>query len=323
MIKISQLNVPITLDCNLHCKYCFREFFQKPQALPALSEDMKEFLRNRSGGLVTLSGGEPLIHFDRVKEIFSYVPDSTGKSIITNGTLLTPEIVEYVNKNNIEILLSHDGVGTKFLRGVDVLQNKTICNLLHGVKKLRISSVATKFNTDVWENFFYIAKQLKRVDFGYFSGPFMDTEKTHYLIDGFDYDTYVDTLFQFTRSPYRIVVKKERKTKCIGFSVLLDGTICSNIDVSTCYGTIFDSFASCRDRLIEFGHMDYCLKTKCKHNDHCRFLPQGATEHSCKCRQMIMDRFYMPEYLNEVTEYVKQNLSDIEKKYGWDKKYLM
>ena len=323
MIDMSELNIPITLDCNLRCKYCFRDSFERPERLPDLSDDMITFLKTRTRGRVTLSGGEPLTHFDKVQEIFSYVPDTVFKSIITNGTLLTSEIVEYVNKNNIEVLLSHDGVGTKFLRGVDVLEDESKRKLIHDIKNFRVSSVATKYNEDVWANYFYIAKKIGRADFAYFSGPLMDTEHTRYLIEGFDYDTYINTLFQFILSRYRTGGKKRRVNKCIGFSVLLDGTICGNINVSAKYGTIFDNFADCKDKAVKMGDIDFCVKSGCKHNAYCRFLPQGATEHSCKCRRMILDREHSLDYIKETSEYVKNHMDEIEKKYGWDSKYLV
>ena len=69
MLKLDRVCVPLSLDCNLHCKYCYRDR-EKLDKIPEFTEDMKEYLRNLSPEwceAVVASGGEPLMHFDKVK----------------------------------------------------------------------------------------------------------------------------------------------------------------------------------------------------------------------------------------------------------------
>lgn len=322
MVGIKVFNMPITLDCNLHCKYCFRDSFERIK-VPELSSEMVGFLRSLEGkGCVTITGGEPLIYFDKVKKIFSYVSKGIKKEIITNGTLLTPEIVDYLNENDVHVVLSYDGPETKFLRGVDVLETRHMRGVIRNIRSLKVSSVATTYNTDVWLNFFDVAKKLGRLDFEYFSGPLMDDKFNHYLVDGFDYETYVSTLIQFTRSKFRISRMGKRIKRTYGFSILPNGVVCGNTKIGARYGTIFDTLESCEKSAIESGDLNYCMNTNCRHNGYCRFIPQSASEHSCKCRSMIMEREQNEDYIRSVDKYLEMHLEDIIAKYGWDPKFV-
>ena len=128
------------MDCNLHCKYCFRDN-KRIDKVPEFTPDMIECLKNLSPEkckIATATGGEPFLRFDKVKEYFSYVHKDIPKKIISNCTLLTQEIVDYINENNIELQVSHDGSITKFLRGVDIFEDGI------GVKKNHILEEETE-----------------------------------------------------------------------------------------------------------------------------------------------------------------------------------
>ena len=63
-----------------------------------------------------VSGGEPLLNFDiirQVKEISYILYKETNKPLemwlCTNGTSFTPEILEFLDKNHINIGISIDG----------------------------------------------------------------------------------------------------------------------------------------------------------------------------------------------------------------------
>ena len=104
MIKLNRVCVPLTLDCNLHCKYCYRD--RERLDIPDFSDDMKAYLCQLSPDwceAVIASGGEPLLHWDKVKELFSYVPHNVHKKIMSNCLLLTEDIVSYINDNEIEL----------------------------------------------------------------------------------------------------------------------------------------------------------------------------------------------------------------------------
>ena len=329
MLKLQRVCVPLSLDCNLHCKYCYRDK-EKLEKIPEFTEDMKKYLGQLSSDwceAVVASGGEPLLHWDKVKELFSYVPEKVHKKVMSNSLLLTQEIVDYLNQNNIELHTSHDGAMTQFLRGYDILADNNIHNLLKQVKLLRVYCVTTKYNNDVWECYFDTVKRLGRLDFQYDSFAMYDTSSQHDLIDGFDYEKWFKTYTEVRCMPrlYKFLLpwyngrslSNQTKINCrpCGLNVLPDGTVCGMIRVCSVYGSIHTkSYEDCYNKLVSLGETDYCIKTNCKFKDTCKYPPQCTSEHICKCRKMIMER-WNPEFIQQVSKYVKENFEEIVKKY--------
>ena len=321
MIEFGGICVPITMDCNLHCKYCFRDN-RRIDKVPEFTPDMIECLKNlfpEKCKIATATGGEPFLRFDKVKEYFSYVHKDIHKKIISNCTLLTQEIVDYINDNNIELQVSHDGSITKFLRGVDIFEDEKKLDLVRQIKNLKVSSVTTKYNVDIWENFFYIVKKLKRIDIDYGAGLLYDNPFNRDLIEGFDYKTWFITWIQFQCSPYKIKHKVLPEKRPLCFDVLPNGIVCGNLDICANYGSIHsESMDVLVKNLTESGAFDYCVRTGCKYIKNCRFPCQGASDHICRCRKMIMD-FSIPKNIRMIHLYLDKHLSEIEEKYGYVK----
>lgn len=82
----------LTNQCNLRCKACFQNRKYKKGTLTKeqwidLSEKLPKFSR------ITITGGEPLL-LPSFKEIFKNIARRHQCNLITNGTLLTEEIVD-------------------------------------------------------------------------------------------------------------------------------------------------------------------------------------------------------------------------------------
>ncbi|MBL4931131.1 thioether cross-link-forming SCIFF peptide maturase [Clostridium paridis] len=121
---IKALCLNVVHDCNLKCKYCFAEEgeykgHRKPMS-PEIGKKAIDFVIKKSGPRknieVDLFGGEPLMVFDAIKEIVDYAREQEkifNKNIrftmTTNATLLNDEIMEYLDKNMGNIILSIDG----------------------------------------------------------------------------------------------------------------------------------------------------------------------------------------------------------------------
>lgn len=121
---IKALCLHIAHDCDLRCKYCFASQgdFKGDRSLmtTAVGKKSIDFLVGNSGNRKNLEvdffGGEPLMNFDVVKEIIEYgryVEKNNGKNIrftiTTNGILLNDEIIDYINSNMHNVVLSIDG----------------------------------------------------------------------------------------------------------------------------------------------------------------------------------------------------------------------
>lgn len=330
MLKLNRVCVPLNLDCNLHCRYCYRDK-EKLDEVPEFTDDMKEYLETLRPSFcesVIASGGEPLLHFDKVRELFSYVPKNVHKKVMSNCTLITQEIVDYLNENEIELQLSHDGKMTKFLRGVDVLANPKTRDLLRQVNIIRCFGVVTKYNTDCLENYFDTVTKLDRIDVQYDSLPLCDVPQQHDLVEGFDYEQWFRTWMMVRLNPCRyqlpwydgLTLTDESTNysgRFFGFNVLPNGTICGMINVCSVYGSIH---SKSREELIanvvNSGDMDYCIKTDCKFKDNCQFSPQGLSPHICTWRKMIMERWTEDKVL-EVHNYVMEHWNEIKEKYGY------
>lgn len=121
---IKALCLNVVHDCNLKCKYCFAEEGQYKGCRKSMSAEVGkkaiDYVIKKSGPRknieVDLFGGEPLMVFDTIKKIVAHarkVEKIFNKNIrftmTTNATLLNDEIMDYIDKNMGNIILSIDG----------------------------------------------------------------------------------------------------------------------------------------------------------------------------------------------------------------------
>lgn len=105
------LQIHITEGCNLRCSYC--SHFQNPRkGAGTLSDEEMEFLLAEvkampPHGVLILHGGEPFTEPDTVRTFVEASPVTTV--IYTNGTLITPEIIGWLEGTKAVLLLSADG----------------------------------------------------------------------------------------------------------------------------------------------------------------------------------------------------------------------
>jgi MoaA/NifB/PqqE/SkfB family radical SAM enzyme len=97
--------------CNLSCTYCNEyDDFSKPVALETMVHRI-ELLGNLKTGVITLSGGEPLLHPELDAIITSIRKNATLAGLITNGYLLTADRIKKLNAAGLDYLqISIDNV---------------------------------------------------------------------------------------------------------------------------------------------------------------------------------------------------------------------
>jgi len=97
--------------CNLSCTYCNEyDDFSKPVPLGVISRRL-ELLGSLKTGVITLSGGEPLLHPELDEIIRGIRRHATLAGMITNGYLLTAERVRRLNDAGLDYLqISIDNV---------------------------------------------------------------------------------------------------------------------------------------------------------------------------------------------------------------------
>lgn len=121
---VKALCLHIAHDCNLACKYCFAEEgeYHGRRAIMSYEVGKKalDFLVQNSGNRINLEvdffGGEPLMNWQVVKDLVKYgrsLEEPYNKkfrfTLTTNGVLLNDEILEFVNQEMSNIVLSIDG----------------------------------------------------------------------------------------------------------------------------------------------------------------------------------------------------------------------
>ena len=137
-IPLKTLILHLTDACNLNCRYCYHaEWDSKQGRKKVMGLDVArravDFLLDNAGELeevvLVFFGGEPLLNFRVIPTVVDYAcqkASDKGKkinfAITTNGTLLTEEIIDFLQDKNIGVTVSMDGfddVHNRYLRFPD------------------------------------------------------------------------------------------------------------------------------------------------------------------------------------------------------------
>jgi len=111
----------LTRECNMSCSYCYAGASNKQNLSYQTARKAIDFILDRAhdGQKITFYffGGEPLLRFDMVRQITAYIRNHdksrnthTEFALTTNGTLLSPEILEFFRKEQFRLCISMDGV---------------------------------------------------------------------------------------------------------------------------------------------------------------------------------------------------------------------
>ena len=121
---IKALCLHVAHTCNLNCSYCFASQgkYQGDRAIMSFEVGKRafDFLIENSGTRRNLEvdffGGEPLMNWDVVKQLVSYARSIEKEhnknfrfTLTTNGLLIDDEVIEFLNKEMSNVVLSLDG----------------------------------------------------------------------------------------------------------------------------------------------------------------------------------------------------------------------
>jgi len=194
MMKTFHIQWHITGFCNLRCKHCYQETFDASTdlAFPEIQKlfnNLVFFLKKKKFFLIAdITGGEPFLHPDfwKILEMLENCKIVRNYGIITNGTLLKPEIHKHLSgfPKLKTIKVSCEGLKQdtfEYIRGISSRKFFSILEMLsgfHGEKLLMFTllqinadqipmlfDVVNKYKLDgfIVERFFPIGtgKQLK------------------------------------------------------------------------------------------------------------------------------------------------------------------
>lgn len=121
---IRALRLHLIHGCNLNCRYCYGKggAYNTPGKSMSYSTAVKavrflfQQLPPESKGDICFFGGEPLLCWDLLKKIIPYIrrlekeeKKKISLAVITNGTLLTAEVIRFLHRHRVEVLVSLDG----------------------------------------------------------------------------------------------------------------------------------------------------------------------------------------------------------------------
>ena len=121
---VKALCLHVAHTCNLNCEYCFagQGKYHGEDALMSfeVGKQALDFLVKNSGTRKNLEvdffGGEPLVNFEVVKQLVAYARSIEKEhqkhfrfTLTTNGVLLDDEVIDFLNKEMDNVVLSLDG----------------------------------------------------------------------------------------------------------------------------------------------------------------------------------------------------------------------
>lgn len=121
---ITRASLNLTRSCNLTCSYCFTNGCTRGSMSLEIAKKIIDFLFNNANDLkdkerivdITFWGGEPLMEWNLLKEITLYVETVSKETTIpvsfggtTNGTLLTPDKLDWLDEHKVFFMVSIDG----------------------------------------------------------------------------------------------------------------------------------------------------------------------------------------------------------------------
>lgn len=315
--RINSISLLVGTACNMGCRHCsqrpVRSLGSSNFSIPSL---VYNFLCNFLKFSVSTYkghgfknqfifwGGEPLLYWDSIKEtILRFEKDLQIQSgdgfefaLTTNGTLLTEEMVSFINEQKIKVGFSYEAPNPSVVRG-SVLES--VCNLIRKIDNFTISACCgTKYNCDpllaylclsakfpeaksfdVFDRLtfsFLMPSDIYDYDWDLIRSNYKKLRIAAQLGNKFALDKFygyfnkmnaVKVLSQSMPAPLRVL----RCAYCDSeITVSLDGKIsyCSNGDMF--FSTLFDSWRTYHDRNIAYANKissPYCAA--CRHNDFC------------------------------------------------------
>lgn len=118
--EVDSITLLLTNDCNLRCDYCFevnkgKEYILKETAEKIIKSTFRKLpskIYNHNKFTVNFFGGEPMLAWDVIKHVCDFKNKENMDMFLgltTNMTIMTDEMLDYIDDNDIFLLVSVDG----------------------------------------------------------------------------------------------------------------------------------------------------------------------------------------------------------------------
>lgn len=165
--------------CNTYCKHCeqfpIKSLHFPSTCSPIVIDFIKKLNTNNKKRILCFWGGEPLVYIDQIIDIVNQLNDCNFKYIMTsNGLLLTHDITDWLNKNNVRYSISYDApyplaVRTQLPSVSNInnflsLNNRSVCSVISAQNcniETSLSYLEKKFpNTSIFYNLIEIMSDI-------------------------------------------------------------------------------------------------------------------------------------------------------------------
>lgn len=158
--------------CNLKCSYCIAGYDDRGELHDSEINTMKimKLIRPHTFSSISIWGGEPFFNFPKLKAIVEFCREQYARLpiiIISNGTVLSREKIDFIKKYHINVTLSHDAFCQHY-RGKDYLKDEKSFSLIREMKQLGFISVIHKYNCDFQAIFNYFDAIRNRLNRDFF-----------------------------------------------------------------------------------------------------------------------------------------------------------
>ncbi len=168
-LKSEVILIELTHICNLRCIHCFNESGNDNFRMTFMElEEISKYFLDKGIKKIVLSGGE-LFCLKDAKEIMSLFKKYEKVQVLTNGTLLTDDIIQNIidNQINLQVTLNgHNNTIDAVIRGAGAFEqtSKNIIRIIEkgGNELINISCTLHNMNIEFIEDFIlYCKKKLK------------------------------------------------------------------------------------------------------------------------------------------------------------------
>ena len=146
--NIKTLKIQLGLSCNYSCEYCSQRFV--PNSEETNPYYVEKFMNSLDLWIlvppkkIEFWGGEPLVYWKTLKPLSERLRIKYPEAeflMITNGSLLNDEIIQWIQDVDISIGISHDGPG-QHIRGPDPFDDSKIRDTIFKLIELRPEKVS-------------------------------------------------------------------------------------------------------------------------------------------------------------------------------------
>jgi uncharacterized protein len=167
--QIGFLKIQLGLGCNYSCDYCSQKFVERADSTSP--KDIADFMAKldklditeEKGLKVEFWGGEPLVYWKTLKPLAEAIREKYKDwkqkpvfAMITNGSILTDEIIDWLMMMDFSVSISHDGPGQS-VRGPDPFDDPETKKRLLGFYRMM-----TRLNKGISFNSMLSAKNKSR-----------------------------------------------------------------------------------------------------------------------------------------------------------------